>query len=332
MSGEDSATSEQRWGTRAEYTTQLPRCLCFGERPSARQARTAAQPRPPITADDATHVVWVAFLLYDNDEYEGERSMRDYLFLPMNRLTVMLTGEDFIHCQMVFWDARQRRYYTYSVDAQRPVHVWDRKGFRAGWKFVRLRVTERQEVLMQNFLARQLGKPINRSGQLTVLFWPTSGRGESWFCSELVTAALDEAGLVDYEAWHDVTKPADAAPHHIFHYLTEQCTRCVVELMAGNPVQITSVHERAASRGSIAIRRGQLPQAVADFAERGAVANFIAALPVSTAAPAPQAARRTSPPLYYQQSRGQAQQSVAPPAASSSAARLGSLIVKKPKR
>lgn len=153
-----------------------------------------------------------------------------------------------------------------SVDGARAVHVWDRKSFQAGWEFVRLRVTERQELLMQNFLARQLGKPINRAGQLSVLFWPMSGNGGSWFCSELVTAALEEAGLVDYDAWPEVSQAAGAAPHHLFFYLTEGYTLCAAEHMNGNPVAITTTHRLAAQTGKIPIRRGELPQTVAERA------------------------------------------------------------------
>jgi len=290
MSGrEDQALLSERYGTQSQYTVAQTRCLCYGKRAGARRAVASAQQRPPITSTDATHTVWVAFLLYENEEYEQERSMRDYTFVPLNRLTVMLTGYNFIHCQLVFWDDPRQCYYTYSVDGARAVHVWDRKSFRAGWEFVRLQVTESQELLVQNFLARQLGKPINRAGQLSVLFWPMSGNGETWFCSELVTAALEEAGLVDYDAWPDVSEAAAAAPHNLFFYLTEGYTLCTAEHMNGNPVAITTTHQLAARTGKIAMQRGQLPQSVAERARQAELASRGARVPYY------QAARGASP-------------------------------------
>jgi len=269
---QDEALLSERFGTQTEYTVEQARCLCYGQRAGARRALSSAQQRPPITNNDVSHTVWVAFLQYENDEYEHERSLRDYTFVPLNRLTVLLTGYSFIHCQLVFWDERRQCYYTYSVDGMRAVHVWDRKSFRSGWQFVRLRVTERQELLLQNFLARQLGKPLNRVGQLSALFWPLSGHGNAWFCSELVAAALDEAGLVDYDAWPDVGEAAAAAPHHLFLYLTEAYTLCSAELMSGNPVAIVTTHQLAAQTGKIPIRRGQLPQSVAERARQAQLA------------------------------------------------------------
>jgi hypothetical protein len=228
--------------------------------------------RAPLSTNEKTHTVWVAFLMFVNEEGPGEQSMKDYWLIPWNRMTVWLTGEDFIHCQIVFWDAVRQRYYTYSVDGDHPVFVLDRKGFNKGWKFVKISVTEAQELLVQNFLIAQLGKILNASGQvalgalqLGIISHGSSGNGEAWFCSELAAAALEHAGIVNYEEWPGFAGAYDVAPHNLFHYLLERCSTAPIELMAGNPVRIREVYERRKAEGAIEIQHGVLPRAVADF-------------------------------------------------------------------
>ncbi len=262
-----------------DYTTLQTRCLCYGRPPSADPMEMHSV-RKPMVMNDRTHSVWLAWLLYKNEEGPGERSFRDYYLLPLNWLTVQISGEDFIHCQLVFWDATRQCFYTYSVDSDRPVFVWHRKTFRAGWRFLKLSVSEAQELMIQNFLAAQLGKPLNHAGQLALYFGGIDGRGQSWFCSELVAAALMYGNVFSFEDWPGVTRACDIAPHHLFHFFTWPCAdaghnlmRCLeghcpknnTELLPGNPVQITQVFQRRRAAGRIKIQPGVLPRAIADF-------------------------------------------------------------------
>lgn len=212
------------------------------------------------------HRVWVAFLRYKNDEYESEKSMRDYILFPMNWLTVQATGWPYIHCQLVIWDEIRKQYVTFSVDNKRPVHVYDKKTFRAGWDFIELGVTEQEELLIYNFLVAQLGKPLNTSGQMLSLVLPSSGRGHTWFCSELVAAALDHAGLIDYKAWPGIKEAAAVAPHHLYIYLTRYCLTCTITKLEGNPVSVASIHRAAVSAGKISLSEDRLPTSVVQHA------------------------------------------------------------------
>jgi len=174
----------------------------------------------------------------------------------------VVTGSPMIHCQLVFWDQARKQYYTYSVDDSRPVHVYDRKAFRRGWRFVALDLTEREELIAQNFCAAQLGKPLNSAGQLTIFLLPQSGRGHSWFCSELVAAALKAAGILQFDQWRGVNRPCEVAPHMLFHFLTKHCTTCPVTLMRNNPVSLLNLHKQAASAGKIELSGSSLPPSV----------------------------------------------------------------------
>ena len=219
------------------YTTLRQRCLCAGHEPPA----PAPSSRGPMDGSHR-HRVLVAFLRLENDEYHAEASLRTYFCLPMNRITVWLTQRPWIHCQLVFWDCELHQYYTFSVDTARPVHVFDKKSFERGWDFLALYVTEQCELRIHNFLVQQLGKTMNSSGQLTALFCPLDSGGERWFCSELVAAALQAGGVIDFAAWESVDGPHGVVMHQLYDFLRYQCRTCIVRPLAGNPVAVERVY------------------------------------------------------------------------------------------
>lgn len=268
---QDRVCRDTRWGSETAYTFEFQRCLCYGKRPSLADETNVHGTREPLTAgreQPRNHRILVAWLLYNNDEYEMERCLHDYTFLPMNWLTVTLTGRPYIHCQLVFWDETRKQYFTYSVDAKRPVHVFDKKEFARGWQFIELSVTELQEIQVLNFCVAQLGKPLNTNGLYWALSgWPVSGQGQSWFCSELATAALAHAGLIDFSVWNGVKCAEAAAPHHLFDYLHKQCVACETRLLPGNPVSMNVVLRQSRARGKIELRfDGGLPMSVVQHA------------------------------------------------------------------
>lgn len=223
--------------------------------------------RSPINATQ-NHKIYVAFLREKNAEFEVERCGVTFLCLPINSVTVWLTQRPWIHCQLVFWDEVHKQYYTFSVDTKRAVHVYDRKQFYEGWDFIELNVTEACELSIYNFLIAQLGKTMNTSGQLMALFWPIDSYGRQWFCSELVTAALQAGGLIDYNLWEGVQGPYAAAPHHVYDYLINHCRACPVRLLEGNPVAITQMFVEVRRNGPISLRptASGLPASLAEVA------------------------------------------------------------------
>jgi hypothetical protein len=216
------------------------------------------------------HRVWVAFLRLDNDEYHAEASLRTYCCLPMNSITVWLTQRPWIHCQLVFWDAEAQQYFTFSVDTIRPVHVFDRKEFKAGWDFIELRVTEESELRIYNFLVQQLSKTMNSTGQMTALFCPIDSGGERWFCSELVAAALEAGGVIDFATWEGVGGPYAVVMHQLYDYLRYSCKSCEVRVMSTNPVSVMgtlNTLDRSTERFSLWDRDGN-PMNLGEVASR----------------------------------------------------------------
>ena len=165
-----------------------------------RQAVAELERAPCMCAgsfDDREHCVFVAFLHYDNDEYREEQCLQDYRLLPMNRLTALLSGSDIYHCQVFYWDHRRRAFVTISVDTYHNcVHEYDKKTFRRGWSFLRLKLPKWRENGIISFLRAQIGKPMNVYGAYRLFLLPYSGGGESFFCSELCLAALQHVGLL----------------------------------------------------------------------------------------------------------------------------------------
>lgn len=249
----------------ARYTLRRQRCVCWGREPLEGVTEARRQPaRLPMNGAQ-THRVWVAFLRLKNEEYEAEASLQSYCCLPMNKITVWLTQRPWIHCQLVLWDDEKRLYYTFSVDSGRPVHVFERKEFQAGWDFLELRVSEACELRIYNFLVAQLGKPMNRSGQLMALFFPLDSGGERWFCSELVAAALEAGGVIDFAAWDGIDGPCGVVMHQLYDYLLTDCRTCTVRLLPGNPVAVANIFKHLEQPGArIALRTDDgLPQSLA---------------------------------------------------------------------
>lgn len=261
------------------FKRRLTRCLCRGAMPSLAPLSAAERynHRAPID-DEKRHPVWIALLEYDNDVYERERWLVDYYILPMNRLTVWWSGWPFIHCQIVFWNALEKKYYTYSSDHRRGVSAFDEKTFARGWRWIRLSVSERQELAMHNFLVAQLGKPMNALGQYMAWTWfPASGCERRWFCSELITRVLQEGGVI----LDTTVQPESTWPHNLYLYLLQQCAYLPrPTLQEANPISVTDFHRL------IDQHHVQLPLPL----------NNIAASIVSTMPPMQRSARSTPPP------------------------------------
>ena len=163
-------------------------CLCRGSVARVGEAR------------DSAHAIWVAFLAVKNNHYDEETWGLDYACLPTNWLTSVLGGSPYFHCQLLFWDAAARASRTYSVDASRRcVFTEPMKEFGSvGWSFVRIEVSYEQEQEVRTFLDAQLGKPFSTRAY-GIFCMPgacASSSGDSWFCSELVVAALQAGNML----------------------------------------------------------------------------------------------------------------------------------------
>ena len=144
------------------------------------------------------HYVWLAFLQYDNDDAEYSGAVNCWASF-MNRATCFFDWSTIFHCQVFFWNHLQRDFVSFSIDAGRDsVFLASRKQFRRGWIFRRLVVTAEQEIVMYDFFVNELARqaPFDTVGSYAVLFIPIDTGTNAWFCSKLVTAALQRAGFL----------------------------------------------------------------------------------------------------------------------------------------
>lgn len=194
-----------------------------------------------VATGNGPHYVWVAFLHYNNDEYRQEQWLRDYRLLPTNWLTCKLSGSPIFHCQLFFWNQRQQAFVTFSVDAhQQHVHYATTKKFQHGWTFLRLTVTQQQELDMYEFLAGEAAaeRPFNWLGAMLLFLRPIDTGGASWFCSQLVVAALQRAGLLPG------VRPEATSPSQVLELLERSASVPIVRSL--QPVQTKQTWIRVA--------------------------------------------------------------------------------------
>lgn len=153
-------------------------------------------------AGQRDHYVWIAFLHYDNDddEYRIENEVERQSWAAFEQwATCVIDGSSIFHCQLMFWDASDRMFNTFSIDVVRNrVFSSRRKRFQRGWTFVRLHVTAAQELAMYNFFVHHMQRrtPFNRRGSYALLFRPVQPSPLAFTCSHLAAAALRAAGFL----------------------------------------------------------------------------------------------------------------------------------------
>lgn len=120
-------------------------------------------------------------------------------------LVVNCTGNRCIYCRAMHTSrppADRMHYLSYSVLKRSSVFCDIDRQFDPGcWTFVRIPVTSKDSI--NKFLQLQMGKPFNRRGCVCnfLCCFSCGAKGSyrvennRWFCSELVTAALQEVDL-----------------------------------------------------------------------------------------------------------------------------------------
>jgi hypothetical protein len=159
--------------------------------------------------------VWVAFLHYDHDDdayrlRHGDRTLTN-VDSYVNWAATLLDRSSIFHSQLLFWNARARRFVTFSTNWSKG-HAYDEPHeptFPRGWTFVRLVVDAHAERLMYDFVADAARRrvPYSTVAAAAVLVRPIDNRGATYFCSELIVAALHRAGFLRGVRAH-ATSPA----------------------------------------------------------------------------------------------------------------------------
>lgn len=216
------------------YTQPLEQCLCRGNYWRSEAAKE--------------HMVLLAFLKYDNDEFDQPTCGNGTLF-PVNKLACVLGQTEIFHVQMVFIDTVNDEYVTVSTDFQHGVHLMSRKAFaKRGWRWITVMCTEAQELAMYNFCIAQVQakKPFSRTGIIGLYTIPIDNGGASWFCSELVVATLRAGGLTCRWPRFSYT----VKPHELYEYITTSYTDTTIIQHDDNVNPALNAHERRTVRRS----------------------------------------------------------------------------------
>lgn len=88
------------------------------------------------------------------------------------------------------------------------VELCKRTGRNPNYTYLSLGCSKRDEQRMLHWSRRQVGKPFSASAMARSLVWPRTTDCESWFCAELVAAALQVGGLLSKESNPGAATPA----------------------------------------------------------------------------------------------------------------------------
>ena len=121
---------------------------------------------------------------------------------------------------LIRWQTRSK--YSHAgifISDNTVMEAWPTKGVRINTlldlsdiDFFDLETTPRQEAKIIEFFQKQMGKPYDYFGVFNFITkFPSFKPYESWFCSEIVFAALQEAGIL---LLRDI-EPNKVSPFHI---------------------------------------------------------------------------------------------------------------------
>jgi len=80
------------------------------------------------------------------------------------------------------------------------VELTQRTGKNPNYSYLQLGCSKKSVEAMLRFAKSQVGKPFSSSGMARSLIWPRNSDGTSWFCAELVAAALKVGGLLSTDS------------------------------------------------------------------------------------------------------------------------------------
>jgi hypothetical protein len=91
------------------------------------------------------------------------------------------------------------------------VELTERTGRNPSYQYLQLGCSKNAEAAMLAFARRQVGKPFSGTGMARSLIYPRVPDGRSWFCAELVAAALQHGGLMSAQS-----NPGAATPESLY--------------------------------------------------------------------------------------------------------------------
>lgn len=135
----------------------------------------------------------------------------------LNRAAAWAAGADkdtppYIHVEILFVPRDEERQHAHDVTGEAcsivynsTVHLERKRFSRREWVFRSMKCTDEQYDKMYDFCNEHRGEPFNYMGYFTFWspikihpgFYRYFGMQPRWFCSQIVTSALLEGGMVD---------------------------------------------------------------------------------------------------------------------------------------
>ena len=163
----------------------------------------------------------------------------------MNRAAAWVTGSEFAHIELAIGHREARRGAMTNVlrifNDSTGVELAERMGTNPAFCYMDLWCSSDAEQRMLRWAKAQVGKPFSAVGMVRSVIWPRVSDGSSWFCAELVAAALKVGGII--QADYNTGAATPASLYKMFH------SRCAT---TGNPVvlrrlQASYTHDTACS-------------------------------------------------------------------------------------
>ena len=131
----------------------------------------------------------------------------------LNLIAAYAQGSDFSHVELAIGsDAGRCGEMTnvLRVFAGEKVEMVNRTGKNPSFSYVQLGCSKHQENKMLQYARTLIGKPFSMMAMARSVFFPRTTDGNSFFCAELVAAALQAGGLLAADA-----NPGSATPQSL---------------------------------------------------------------------------------------------------------------------
>lgn len=156
---------------------------------------------------------------------------------PLNLLAAWATRSKYSHVELSIGDEAGHhgeignvlRIFNDNVG----VEVAQRTGRSPAFQYVQLGCSLASEHAMLQWAHNQIGKPFSMTAMARSIIWPrkSNTQNSSWFCAELVAAALQVGGLLSKSF-----NPGAATPANLYTHFISQATT------TGNPCTMRSLH------------------------------------------------------------------------------------------
>lgn len=177
----------------------------------------------------------------------------------LNLIAAFATSSNFSHCELAIGEepgdhgqmCNVLRIYNDDVGAE----LCQRTGRNPQYQYIQLGCSKIAEQRVLNFARHAVGRPFSMSAMARSVVWPRRTNHQTYFCAELVAAALQAGGLMDKSV-----NPGAATPESLYRTFaacgTTTGNPCVLRSMKSADVRELATFSNArAEQGSVDERR-----------------------------------------------------------------------------